>query len=100
MEILTTTTIILWPFVRDYPDEPVPEETSTDHPDHHPVFISLFHLLRSVASSLYKLHAWQSFCTTALRIVFGLPLGLGPPPHVPYISWKSQHTKIPWHGQP
>ena len=23
----TTTTTILWPFVQDYPDEPVPEET-------------------------------------------------------------------------
>jgi len=26
----TTTTTILWPFVRDYPGEPVPEETFTD----------------------------------------------------------------------
>jgi len=25
----------LWPFERDYPGEPVPEETST-HPDHQP----------------------------------------------------------------
>ena len=25
----TTTTTILWPFVRDYPGEPVPEETFT-----------------------------------------------------------------------
>ena len=30
------------------------------HPD-HPVFISFFHLPRSIASSLFKLRAWQSF---------------------------------------
>jgi len=28
----TTTTTILWPFVRDYPGEPVPEETLTHPP--------------------------------------------------------------------
>jgi len=25
----TTTTTVLWPFIRDYPGEPVPEETFT-----------------------------------------------------------------------
>jgi len=33
--------------------------------DHHPTFISFFCLLRSIASSLFNLHAWQSFCTTS-----------------------------------
>jgi len=47
------------------------------HPDHHPIFISFFHLPRSIASSLFKLRAWQSFCTTSLHVVFG-PLGLEP----------------------
>jgi len=28
----TTTTTILWPFVGDYPGEPVPEETLIDPP--------------------------------------------------------------------
>jgi len=28
----TTTTTVLWPFVRDYPGEPVPEETFTHPP--------------------------------------------------------------------
>jgi len=32
MPTTTTTTIVLWPFVRDYPDEPVPEETFTHPP--------------------------------------------------------------------
>jgi len=74
----TTTTIALRPFVWDYPGEPVPEEIFTHHPDHHPTFISFFHLPRSIASSLFKLCAWQSFCTTSVHDLFGLPLGLEP----------------------
>ena len=32
------------------------------HPDHHhPIFVRFFRLLRSIASSLFKLRAWQSF---------------------------------------
>ena len=54
------------------------KHSPTHHPDHHPIFISFSHLLRSVASSLFKLHAWQSFCTTSLHVLFGLPLGLEP----------------------
>jgi len=34
------------------------------HPDHQTSFTN-FHLLRSVASSLFNLHAWQSFSTTS-----------------------------------
>jgi len=52
------------------------KHSPTHHPDHHP--ISFFHLLRSIASSLFKLPAWQSFCTTSLHVHFGLPLGLKP----------------------
>jgi len=36
------------------------------------------HLLWSIASSVFNLHAWQSFCTTSLQVLFGLPLGLQP----------------------
>jgi len=75
---IDTTTTVSLPFVRDYPGEPVPEETPTHHPDHHPIFISFFHLPRSIASSLFKLRAWQSFWTTSLHVLFGLPLGLEP----------------------
>jgi len=35
------------------------KHSPTHHPDHHPVFISFFHLPRSIASSLFKLRAWQ-----------------------------------------
>ena len=38
------------PFVRDYPGDPVPEETFT--------------------YSLFTLRAWQSFCTTSLHVLF------------------------------
>jgi len=41
------------------------KHSPTHHPDHHPIFISFFHLPRSIASSLFKLRAWQSFCTTS-----------------------------------
>jgi len=70
-----TTTTVLRPFVGDYPGEPVPKKHSpTHHPDHHPTFISFFHLPWSIASNLFKLRAWQSFCTTSVQILFGLPL--------------------------
>jgi len=62
------------------------KHSSTHHPDHHPVFINFFHLPRSIASSLFKLRAWLSFCTTSVHVLFGLPLGLEPPPHIPCIS--------------
>ena len=54
------------------------KHTPTHHPDHHPIFISFLHLPQSIASSLFKLRASQSFCTTSLHVLFGLPLGLEP----------------------
>jgi len=79
--ILSGTTRVSWYQKKHSP---------THHPDHHPIFISFFHLPRFIASSLFKLRAWQSFCTTSLHILFGLPLGLEPPPHIPYISSPNQ----------
>ena len=71
------------------------------HPDHHPIFISFFHLLRSIALSLFKLRAWQSFCTTSLQILFGLPLGLGPSTsysiHFFTQSVSSSRSTCPYH---
>ena len=48
------------------------------YPDNQPSFISFLHLLWSTASSLFNLRAWQSFGTTSLHVLFGLPLGLAP----------------------
>ena len=36
------------------------------HPDHQTSFINFLRLLQSLASSLFNLHAWQSFSTTSL----------------------------------
>ena len=62
------------------------KHSPTHHPDHHPIFISFFHLPRSIASSLFKLRAWQSFCTTSFHVL----LVWSPPPHIPYISSPNQ----------
>ena len=43
---------------------------------HQSSFISFIHLLQSIASVPFNLRAWQSFCTTSLQVLFGLPLGL------------------------
>ena len=48
------------------------------HPDHRTSFINFLHLLRSIASSLFSLRAWQSFSTNSLQVLIGLPLGHGP----------------------
>jgi len=55
---------------------------SLTYPDHHPSFISFFHLLRFMAFSLFNLRAWQSFCTTSVQVYF---LVWSPPPDTPYI---------------
>jgi len=76
----TTTVLRLRPFVRDYQrvSRYQKKHSPIHHPNHHPVFISFFHLLRSIASSLFKLRAWQSFCTTSVHVLLGLPLGIEP----------------------
>ena len=61
----------------------------TLYPDHHPTFISFFHLLQSIASSVFKLRAWQSFCTLSTSSLICL-LVWSPPPHIPYISSANQ----------
>jgi len=59
------------------------KHSPTHHPDHHPILISFFHLPRSIASSLFRVRAWQSFCTTSFHVLFGLP-------HIPHISSPNQ----------
>jgi len=77
------------------------KHSPTHHPDHHIIFISFFHLQRSIASSLFKLRAWQSFCTTSLHVLFGLPLGLEPSTsysiHFFTQSVSSFHNTGPYH---
>ena len=76
----TTTTTTVLCFMDLYPGLPGWSGTRRNiHPltyrDHHPTFISFFHLLRSIASCLFNL---QSFCTTSVQVLFGPPLGLEP----------------------
>jgi len=71
------------------------------HPEHHPIFISFFHLPQSIASSFFKLRAWQSFWITSLHVLFGLPLGLEPSTsysiHFFTQSVSSFHSTCPYH---
>ena len=76
------------------------KHSPTHHPDHHPIFISFFHLPQSIACSLFKLCAWQSFCTISLHVLFGLPLGWSPPPHIPYIYSPNQCLLVAAHAIP
>jgi len=77
------------------------KHSPTHHPDHHPIFISFFHLPRSIASSLFKIRALQSFCTTSVHVLFGLPLGLEPSTsysiHFFTQSVSSFHSTCPYH---
>jgi len=99
----TTTTTVLRPFVRDYTRVSwyQKKHSPTHRPDHYPVFISFFHLPRSIASSLFKLRAWQSFCTTSFHVLFGLPLGLETSTsysiHIFTQSVSSFHNTCPYH---
>ena len=65
------------------------KHSPTHHPDHYPIFISFFHLLRSIASSLFKLRAWQSCCTTSLLLNLK---GKGKP--------RILRTVLPGYGRP
>ena len=76
------------------------KHSPTHHPD-HPIFISLFHLPWSITSCLFKLRAWQSFSTTSLHVLFGLPLSLEPSTsysiHFFTQSVSSFRNKRPYH---
>jgi len=78
------------------------KHSPTHHPDHHPIFISFFHLPRSTATFLFKLRAWQSFCTTSFHVLFSVPLGWSGALHLifhtflhPISVFFSQHMPIP-----
>ena len=91
--LLSRTTRLGW-----YQKKHSPTHT---HPDHQTSFINFLLLLRSIASSLFNLCAWQSFSTTSLQVLFGFPLGLGPSLYYilhtflhPIIIFFSQHKPI------
>jgi len=86
--LVTCIVTIIWPIVRHYLMSwyQIKQSPINTYPDHQPSFISFLYLLQSIASALFNLHAWQSFCTTSLQVRFGQPRGLAPSLHTPYIS--------------
>jgi len=67
-----------WSMIRMGVSGGMPSSMRIPISDHRASFINFLHLLRSTASSLFNLRAWQSFSTTSLQVLFCLPLGLGP----------------------
>ena len=70
----TSTTTVLWPFVRDCPNKG-PTLYQKKHSHTHLSSSSsnlyhLFHLLWSIASFLFSLRAWQSSCTTSVQVLW------------------------------
>ena len=101
-----STTIVLRPFVRDYPGEPVPEETFT-----HPPSWSSSNLYQLLPSTM--IHSILPVQITCLEIFFAQRLSTSslvyllvwsPPPHIPYTSSPNQcllfaahaHTVATW----
>jgi len=66
------------------------KHSPTHHPDHHPIIISFIHLSRSIASSLFKVRAWQSFAQPLSMSSLVYLLAWSPPPYIPYISSPNQ----------
>jgi len=98
----TITTTVLWPFVWDYPGEPVPEETLTHPPSWSSS--SLYQLLPSITihsilpvqitclaifmHNLCLCPLWSTSWTGALHVIFHAFLH-------PIIVFFSQHMPIP-----
>jgi len=76
------------------------KHSPTHHPDHHPIFTSFFHLLRSIASSLFKPRVWQFFAQPLSTSSLVYVLVWSHPPHTPYISSPNQclfRSTCPYH---
>jgi len=90
LKLPAITTTVLWPFVRDYPGKPVPEETFT----HSPILIIIQPL--SASSIYYNPQHVQFTCLTIfLHNLCPCPLWStsspwSPPPHTPYIALPNQ----------
>jgi len=85
-----THTTVLRPFVRDYPGEPVPEETLTHPPSSSS---NLYQLLPS--TTIHSILPLQITCLAIfLHNLIPCPLVYllvwSPPPHIPYISSPNQ----------
>ena len=92
-------------FVRETRVEPVPREkfTHSHLSDDQWFFICFLHLLRSMASYLFNLHARQSFSQSLSKFSLVYLLVWHPPLHIPYITSPSHcllftaHTQLDQH---
>ena len=66
------------------------------HLDQRASFITFLHVQRSMASSLFNLHAWQSSHTTSFQV---FPLVLNPQLHTPSISSPSHRHLFATHDR-
>jgi len=67
------TTIVLRPFLRDYPGAPLPEETFTHwHLSWSLTVLCQFSPSTTIHSILPVQFTWQPFCTASVQILFGL----------------------------
>jgi len=92
----TTTTTVLRSYVRDYPGDPVPEETLTQPPSWSS---NLYQLLPStmIHSILpVQITCLAFFCTTSLHVLFGLPLGLEPSTSYSILFFTQSLSSLHW----
>ena len=76
---LTHTYNHLMPFVHDCQGGPVAQCRKETFTHSHPSWSSdILYQLPSSTMIYAQFAAWQSFSTTSLQVLFGLPLGLGP----------------------
>jgi len=64
--------------VRDNPVSQNKHSPTHTYRGHQSFLICFVHLIRSMASSVFNPHAWQSFSMVFLQVFFGLALGLAP----------------------
>ena len=83
--------------VSRYQKKHSPTQPTHTFPAHQPSFISFLYLPQSIASSLLKLCAWQSFRTTSNHVLFGLRLGLEPSTSYPYMSSPNHYPPFAIH---
>jgi len=66
------------------------KHSPTHHPEHHPIFISFFHLKRSIASSRSNCMIGNLFAQPLSTSSLVYLLDWSPPPHFSYISSPNQ----------
>jgi len=85
---LSGSTQVSW-----YQKKHSPTHTCPDHPS---TFICFLHLLWIIASSLFNLRAWQSFCATSVQVLFGLGLAPSTSCTIHFFTLSYFHSTCPY----